>query len=74
MASVRLSPETHRRLDFLAASTGRPKAYFLREIVVRGLPELEEYYLSVEILKRVRNGMEPVHSAADIRKDLGLED
>ena len=34
--SIRLEPEIERRLDFLAASTGRSKAYYLRRIIERG--------------------------------------
>lgn len=44
--------------DTLAAHTGRTKAY----------------YLAAEVLERVRKGQESVHSAADVRKDLGLGD
>lgn len=35
-----------------------------------GLTEMEDYYLAAEVLERVRKGQEPVHSAADVRKDL----
>jgi RHH-type rel operon transcriptional repressor/antitoxin RelB len=35
---------------------------------------MEEYYLAAATLERVRKGKERVHSAAAIRKDLGLED
>ena len=72
--SIRLAPETEQRLDFLAAQTGRTKAYYLRELIEQGLEDMEDYYLAAEVLERVRNGQEPVHSAADIRKDLGLDD
>ena len=30
--------------------------------------------LAAEVLERVRKGTEQVHSAAELRKDLGLED
>ena len=72
--SIRLAPETEQRLDFLASSTGRTKAYYLREIIDHGLTEMEEYYLAAEVLERVRKGQEAVHSAADVRKALGLDD
>ncbi|MGF1614748.1 MAG: DUF6290 family protein [Gammaproteobacteria bacterium] len=72
--SVRLSPETERRLDFLASHTGRPKAYYLRELIERGIEDMEDYYLAADVLERVRKGQEQVHSAAEVRKDLGLED
>ncbi len=57
-----------------AAQTGRTKAYYLRELIEQGLEDMEDYYLAAEVLERVRKGQEPVHSAADVRTDLGLDD
>ena len=70
--SVELDPKTEQRLDLLAAQTGRTKAYYLREIIALGLEDLEDYYRASNVLARVRKGEEQVHSAADVRKDLGL--
>ncbi len=72
--SIRLAPETERRLDLLASRTGRTKAFYLREIIERGLEDMEDYYLAAEVLERVRQGREEVRSAADVRRDLGLDD
>ena len=72
--SIRLAAETERRLDFLAAQTGRTKAFYLRELVEHGIEGLEDYYLAADVLERIRKGEEPVHSAADVRRDLGLGD
>lgn len=72
--SVRLSPETEQRLDYLASHTGRTKAYYLREIIEQGIQEIEDYYLAADVLERVRKGQEQVHSAANVRRDLGLDD
>jgi len=72
--SIRLAPELANRLDRLAVKTGRTKAFYLREIIESGIAEIEEYYLAAETLERVRKGQERVHSAASVRKDLGLED
>ncbi len=72
--SVRLLPETEQRLDFLAAHTGRTKAYYLREIIERGIEEMEDYYLASGVLDRVRKREEKVHSSFQVRKDLGLDD
>ena len=72
--SIRLAPETEQRLDFLASHTGRTKAYYLRELIEQGLEDMEDYYLASEVLERVRKGQERLHSAADVRKDLGLDD
>jgi RHH-type rel operon transcriptional repressor/antitoxin RelB len=72
--SVRLAQETEQRLDFLASNTGRTKAYYLREIIEQGIEDMEDYYLAANVLERVRKGQEQVHSAADVRRDLGLDD
>jgi RHH-type rel operon transcriptional repressor/antitoxin RelB len=71
--SIRLDPATERRLDQLAVKTGRSKAYYLRELVTKGLDDLEDYYLAAAAGERVRKG-EPVYSAAQVRADLGLDD
>lgn len=72
--SIRLKPEIEARLDMLAAKTGRTKAYYLREIIESGIEELEDYYLAADVLERIRKGQERVHSAAEVRRDLGLDD
>jgi RHH-type rel operon transcriptional repressor/antitoxin RelB len=71
--SIRLAPETEQRLDYLASQTGRTKAFYLREIIENGIQEMEDYYLAADVLARVRQGKELVHSAADVRRDLGLD-
>jgi RHH-type rel operon transcriptional repressor/antitoxin RelB len=71
--SIRLAPETEQRLDYLASQTGRTKAFYLREIIEQGIQEMEDYYLAADVLARVRQGKEKVHSAADVRRDLGLD-
>ena len=71
--SIQLSPETEKRLNFLAAQTGCSKSSFLREIIDRGLDDIEDYYLSVEVLKHIRSGKECVYTSAEVRRDLGLD-
>jgi RHH-type rel operon transcriptional repressor/antitoxin RelB len=72
--SIRLDLAIERRLEHLAAHTGRTKAYYLRELVTNGLDDLEDYYLAAATMERVRKGDEKVISAAQVRKDLGLDD
>ena len=72
--SIRLAPETERRLDFLAVRTGRTKAFYLRELIERGLADLEDYYLAADVLERIRKGSEKVYSTAEVRYALGLDD
>ncbi len=70
--TVRLSAELERRLDRLATLTGRSKAFYLREIIERGLPEMEDYYLAADVLERIRKGEEEVLSAEEFWR--GLDD
>ncbi len=72
--SIRLAPETEKRLDFLASKTGRTKAFYLRELIERGIEDIEDYYLAADVVERVRKGQEKVYSTAEVRKDLGLDD
>ena len=72
--SVRLDPAIEKRLDRLAARTGRTKAYYLRELVQRGLEDLEDYYLASATMERVRKGEERTHTLDEAERALGLED
>ena len=71
--SIRLSPEMEQRLDYLASQTGRTKAFYLRELIERGLEDMEDYYLGLDVLERVRKGEEPVYSSEEVRAELGLD-
>jgi RHH-type transcriptional regulator, rel operon repressor / antitoxin RelB len=71
--SIRLTPSVEARLDNLAQKTGRTKAFYLRELVERGLQDLEDYYLANEVFKRVEQGQEEVVSSEQVKKELGLE-
>ena len=70
---VRLDPAIEQRLDHLASVTGRTKAYYLRELVVNGLEDLEDFYLADATMERVRKGEETTLSASELRNDLGLD-
>ena len=72
--STKLSPEAERRLDRLASQTGRSREYYLPEIIDRGLAEVEDYYLAVQVLERVHAGKERVYSDGELSERLGLED
>ena len=70
--TVRLSSETEQRLNALATKTGRSKAFYLREIIEQGLEDVEDYYLAVEVMGRIRRGEEDVLTAQDAWR--GLDD
>ena len=71
--TIVLSPETKQRLNLLASQTGRSAEFLLQELVERGIDDVEDYYLASEVLERIRNGQESVHTAAEVRRDLGLD-
>jgi RHH-type rel operon transcriptional repressor/antitoxin RelB len=71
--SIRLSPDMEHWLELLAERTGRAKAFYLREIIERGIEDTEDYYLAADVLERVRKGEEKIHSAAEVRNGIGLD-
>ena len=71
--SIRLDPEIERRLDQLAAKTGRTKAFYIRELIHKGLQDLEDYYLAVQVSARVRAGKEKTYSIKKVRSLLEVE-
>jgi RHH-type rel operon transcriptional repressor/antitoxin RelB len=72
--TIELSSEVERRLASLADCTGRTMDYYVQQIISRGLEEVEDYYLAIKVLERVRQGDETVFSSAEVRNRLGLED
>ena len=71
---IELTPDAEKRLDLLASQTGRSKDFYLRELIERGLEDLEDYYLAADVLERLRKGTEKVYSAAAVREALALDD
>ena len=72
--SIRLAPGIEQRLDFLASQTGCTKAFYLRELIQRGLGDLEDYFLAADVMERLRKRNEKVYSSADVRDFLELDD
>ncbi len=72
--SIRLNEEIEKRLDRLSAETGRTKAFYMRELIERGLDDLEDYYLGMEVMERIRKGEEYTASLDEVERELGLDD
>ena len=72
--NIELSNDVVRRLDSLVSQTGRSKAFYLKEIVERGLEDIEDYYLGVQVAERVRRGEEETFSSDEVSNYLGLDD
>ena len=72
--SIRLDPNIEQRLDHLAKQTNRTKAYYLRELVNKGLEDMEDYYLADATMERIRMGEERTYTLEEVERSLGLED
>lgn len=71
--SVRLPDDVKARLDALAAATGRPAAFYVREAVTEHLDELEYAYTLRAELEANRRGDLPARSLSTIADELGLD-
>lgn len=72
--SLRLPEDLSRRLNSLAAQTGRSKTFYMLEAIKQHLDELEDLYLAEQRLQDVRAGRSMTHSLDDVERRIGLED
>lgn len=72
--SVRLREELEERLNILAAETGRPKAFYIREAVEEYLDDLEDIYLAEKRLQDLRVGKSRTFTLEEVEARLGLAD
>ncbi len=72
MLAVRLDNEIERRLERLAAKTGRTKTFYARAAIEAHLDDLEDFYLAEERLRDFRAGDAIPLSA--LKAELGLGD
>ena len=72
MLALRIDSETEKRLEALAARTGRTKSFYAREAILAQLNDLEDFYLAEDRLKDFRT--EDAISLTDLKVELGLDD
>jgi RHH-type rel operon transcriptional repressor/antitoxin RelB len=72
MLAVRLDPETERRLAELAARTGRSKSFYARAAIERHLEDLEDHFLTEEVMK-IYDPAENV-TLVELKRLYGLDD
>ena len=70
--SVRLDPGVEARLGRLDETTGRSKAFYVRELIKQGLEDLEDVYLGAAALERHRRSGEATIPMSDLMEELGL--
>lgn len=71
--SVKLSPETNRKLDELAARTGRSKSYYLREAIESQIDRIVFEYDVLDRLEDARAGR-GLYNRDEAATLLGLDD
>ena len=67
--SLRLDPQTEKRLEQLARSTGRTKTWFIRRAIEEYLDEWEDYHVALTRLEQEKDEVD----IADVRRWLGPE-
>lgn len=72
MLAVRIDAETERRLEALAARTGRTKTFYAREAILAHLDDLEDFYLAEQRMQDFRS--EDAIPLAELKAELGLDD
>lgn len=72
--SIRLAPELEQRLDRLADTTGRTKAYYLREMIEAGIDDLEDLYMAEQATIDRRAGRLKSTPIEEVMKRYGMED
>jgi RHH-type rel operon transcriptional repressor/antitoxin RelB len=72
--AIELEPAVDKKLEALAAKTGRAKADYLREAIARGLEDIEDIYMADAAYERIRQGSERTYTSAEVRRELGLDD
>ena len=71
MLALRIDDETEKRLEALAARTGRTKSFYARAAIVAQLDDLEDFYLAEDRMRDFRS--EDAIPLADLKAELGLD-
>ncbi|MHB1669898.1 type II toxin-antitoxin system RelB family antitoxin [Thiomonas sp.] len=72
--SIRLPEEVERRLNELAAKTGRSKTFYATEAILEHLDDIEDLYLAEQELTEIRAGRSQTYSLEEVEGSLGLAD
>lgn len=70
--SLRLPVEIDERLARLAASTGRSKSYYLRELVTAGIDDLEHAYGLAARAEAIRANRRETRALDDLMAEMGI--
>lgn len=71
-ATFRTKPELKNRIDFLAKETHRPASFYYNLLLEDYLDDLEDIYLSEQVLTEIRSGRQKKHTADEVFAEAGL--
>ncbi len=71
--SIRLEPELEQRINNLAEKTHRSKSFYIREMILQTIEDMEDYYLAEQTMEEIRKGKSKLYSSDEVRKELGLD-
>ncbi len=71
--SIRLEPELEARINNLAQQTNRSKSFYIREMILQTIEDMEDCYLAEKTMEDIRKGKSKLYSSDEIRKELGLD-
>lgn len=72
--SVRLPNEYEQRLDHLAKQTGRSKAFYIKQLIMEHLDDLEDVYLAEQRLEQLRQGNDELIKGDEFWSGLDVDD
>jgi RHH-type rel operon transcriptional repressor/antitoxin RelB len=70
--TFRTTPELKERITNLARLTKRSTSYYYNLLLEEYLDDLEDIYLSDQVIKNIRKGKEDLIPAEEVFKELGI--
>lgn len=70
--SIRLPHQIEKRLENLAAKTGRSKSFYVKEAIIEHLDEIEDIYLAEKRLEDIRAGRTKTIPLQKVMKRYGM--
>lgn len=70
--AVRLSEELQRRLDALAARTGRTRSFYVKEAIELHLDELEDQFWADDVVTRYEASDRKTRPWSEVKAELDL--
>ena len=72
--SIRLPSEYEQRLDYLSKQTGRSKAFYIKQLIMDHLDDLEDVYLAEQRLEQLRQGHDEIVDSEEFWVGLDVDD